>query len=515
MPKPTVRVLLVEDDEDDFILTRDLLNEIEGVKYSLHWISEFDEALKRFGSAYYDVILIDYYFGGRTGVELVREAIEQGCVTPMILLTGLGNKDVDVAAMEAGAVDYLEKAGLTTQLLERSIRYAMAAAAARRALLDRSMLLRMTLDNTGSGIAALDRSMRLIAWNSRFLEMLGLETGFESLDGFAGHAGPEIELLSKRVVDALNIVCIPADGRTEHVRGDGRILEIRFNRIPEDGLVILCIDVTENKRSEAMLIKAKEVAELASRAKSEFLANMSHELRTPLNAIIGFSELISNQLKGPIGSNEYLDYVSDIHHSGRHLLEIINDILDLSKIESGRFELREERVDPTDIVESCLRMIRERAEDAKVSITCEMEADLPYLWADGRAMKQSLLNLLSNSVKFTPSGGEILVRATRTKDGGLCLLVRDTGIGIETEYMSKVLEPFGQAASAFTRGTPGTGLGLPLVKSLTKLLDGEFILESTAGIGTEARIQLPAKRVLNQQPIGRTRKGHPVGGHAM
>ena len=509
MPKPSVRVLLVEDDEDDFILTRDLLDEIEGADYNVHWISQFDEALERFKSDYYDVILIDYFFGGRTGVELVQEAIGQGCVTPMILMTGLGNKEVDVAAMEAGAADYLEKAGLTAQLLERSIRYAMAAATARRALLDRSMLLGMTLDNTGSGIAALDRSMRLIAWNSRFLEMLGLEKGFENFDGFSGHAGPEIDQLSERVVDALKIVCIPADCRREHVRGDGRIIEIRFNRAAQDGLVVLCIDVTESKRSEAMLVRAKEVAELASRAKSEFLANMSHELRTPLNAIIGFSELMSTQLKGPIGSNEYLDYVSDIHHSGRHLLEIINDILDLSKIESGKFELCEERVDPRDVVDSCLRMIRERAEDADITITCEIEPGLPYLWADSRALKQSLLNLLSNSVKFTPSGGSILVRASSMADGGTCFMVRDTGVGIEPEYMTKVLEPFGQAASAFTRGTPGTGLGLPLVKSLTNLLEGEFVLESAPGKGSEARIQLPAERVLNQRPIGRTRKIYP------
>jgi len=496
MANQSVRVLLVEDDEDDYILTREILGEIEGTDYSLHWLSDFDDALERLNREYYDVVLIDHYFGGRTGVELVSEAVAQGYVTPMILLTGLGNKEVDIAAMKAGAADYLDKGNLTPQILERSIRYAMSAAASHRALLDRSALLKMTLDNTGSGIAAFDRSMQLVAWNSRFLEMLELDKDFEGVEGFAFEFGPEVQKLSDRVVKALNIVCIPVDGRKEHVRSDGKMIEIRFNRPNDDGLVVLCIDITERKRAEGMLVKAKEVAELANRAKSEFLANMSHELRTPLNAIIGFSELMTNQFKGPIGNNEYLEYVSDIHHSGRHLLTIINDILDLSKIESGKYELAEDKVDIRSIVEACLRMVHERAESAGVEITCDIEPDFPNLWADGRAMKQILLNLLSNSVKFTPEGGKIFINAAKSDDRSVCILVRDTGIGIAPEDMARVLEPFGQAASASTRGTPGTGLGLALVKSLAGLMDGKFELESCPAKWTEARITLPDRRIL-------------------
>ncbi|MDH3193444.1 MAG: response regulator, partial [Acidimicrobiia bacterium] len=171
--KRSFRVLMVDDDEDDYILTRSVLEEVEGSHYDLQWISDIDAGFAKLDSGDYDIILMDYYFGGRTGVEILREAVAEGCTTPFILLTGLGDRDVDFAAMEAGAADYLEKDNLTPQLLERSIRYAVSAAQARTALLEKSVLLRTTLDNTGSGIAAFDPSSRLVAWNGRFLNMLG------------------------------------------------------------------------------------------------------------------------------------------------------------------------------------------------------------------------------------------------------------------------------------------------------------------------------------------------------
>ena len=361
-------MLLVEDDEDDYLLTRELLEEIESTKYDLHWVTDYDAGLARLKSGYYDVILIDHYFGGHTGVELVREAVAAGCTTPMILLTGLGGRDIDVAAMQAGAADYLEKGNLTVDALERSIRYAISAAEARKAMLERSMLLRTTLDNTGAGIAAFDRSMRLIAWNDRFLDMLGLRKGFEDLDGFDAQFGPEIELLSERAVQRLRLDFLPEDARSEYVREDRRRIEIQYNRTEDDGVVVVCLDVTDRKQSEDMLVKAKAVAELANRAKSEFLANMSHELRTPLNAIIGFSELMTHETQGPMGNDTYTEYAYDIQHSGMHLLSLINDILDLSKIESGKFQLQEDQVDLSDLIDRCLRMIRDRAEAAQITV---------------------------------------------------------------------------------------------------------------------------------------------------
>ena len=182
MADKTIRVLIVDDDEDDYILTRKLLEEINGTRYELDWISDIDSGIASFNAEAYDVILLDYYIGGRTGIEILREAAADGCTTPIILLTGLGDRDIDFAAMEAGAADYLEKNSLTVHLLERSLRYAISAALARKSLLEKSLLLQTTLDNTSSGIAAFDQSNKLIAWNDRFLRMLGLEKGFEYLD---------------------------------------------------------------------------------------------------------------------------------------------------------------------------------------------------------------------------------------------------------------------------------------------------------------------------------------------
>ena len=507
VPQKSVRVLMVDDDEDDFILTRKLLEEIEGTKYELHWISNFEAAFANLNSGDYDIILVDYYFGARTGVEILSEAYAEGCTTPMILLTGLGDRDVDFAAMQAGAADYLEKNELTARMLERTIRYAISAGQAREALLEKSILLQATLDNTDSGIAAFDSSKRLIAWNDRFLSMLGLERGFEHLDGFEGRAVPEVGLLSRRVSECLKLGNIPEEGLSEHIAPNGRVLEVRYNKSRDDGRVIVCIDVTDRKRSEEMLIKSKETAELANRAKTEFLANASHELRTPLNAIIGFSELMILELNGPVGNDKYTGYIGDINQSGEHLLSLINDILDVSKIESGKFELHEKQVEIARIIKSCLRMIRERAEVAQISITHEVDPDLMHLWVDERAIKQILLNLLSNSVKFTPAKGKVRLTIEKTDEGGVCLSVSDTGIGIAPEDLGKVFEPFGQAGDTANRGVEGTGLGLPLVKALTELIGGSLSLESSPHVGTTVNVYLPQEHVLHSKTVKKTGTG--------
>jgi signal transduction histidine kinase len=260
----------------------------------------------------------------------------------------------------------------------------------------------------------------------------------------------------------------------------------------------LKVEIAERRRAEINLRSAKEQAEVANRAKSEFLAMVSHELKTPLNAIIGFSDILANQTLGPIGKTQYLDYASDIRDSGHYLLKIINDILDLSRIESGNLTLIEEQVDVTSVVQSAVRLIRPRAEAAGLELAMEFPAGIVIVFADARAMKQILVNLLSNAVKFTPKGGRVTIVVTLDA-GRPTITVADTGIGIPAKDLGRVCEPFVQVDTSLARRFEGTGLGLTLTKRLVDLHGGELILRSTLGAGTTVTVRLPEERRIDRR----------------
>jgi signal transduction histidine kinase len=263
----------------------------------------------------------------------------------------------------------------------------------------------------------------------------------------------------------------------------------------EIGTLIDCFHdmLARIEHHEASLTLARREAESASQAKSAFLATMSHELRTPLNAILGFSEIMTLETFGPLGSQNYRDYSRDIYDSGMHLLRVINDVLDLSKVEAGRLELRRTDVDVEETVQVALRFFRERSKKAALTLTAEIEPGLPVLHADERVVRQCILNLVSNAIKFTPSGGTILVSARGEADGWIAIGVADNGIGIAEADLPKVLRPFGQADNAYTRKHDGTGLGLPLVKSFVELHAGRFAIKSGLGAGTTVTISFPPR----------------------
>jgi signal transduction histidine kinase len=285
--------------------------------------------------------------------------------------------------------------------------------------------------------------------------------------------------------------------------GDGRAIAVVFGfddkpdplcgeRSDITGLIAARVSLELQRRdTERQLREAKEAAEVASRAKSEFLANMSHELRTPLNAVIGFSQMIGEEILGPVGRAEYKEYACDIHTSSLHLLQIINDILDVSKIEAGMLTLHGAAVDFATVVESCARLVRTKALTSEITLAIELAEALPTIWADERLLKQIVLNLLSNALKFTPAGGRVTLAASPGSDGGLVFSVRDTGIGIAAEDFAKVFQPFGQVDSSLTRRFEGTGLGLPLTKGLIELHGGTIALESEIGHGTVVTVRLP------------------------
>ena len=256
-------------------------------------------------------------------------------------------------------------------------------------------------------------------------------------------------------------------------------------------LSLLQLGMARSERRNRALDRARQQAEEASLSKSRFLANMSHELRTPLNAIIGFAEVIQKEMLGPLGNARYAEYVDDIHSSGQHLLSLINNILDMSKIESGSWRIQPEMTDPVEIMEASLRTFRERAEGRGVFMSMAVDARLFEGFVDRQALRQILLNLISNAVKFTPAGGRIEVGAAPLDDGAFRLWVKDTGIGIAPEHIPVVLAPFGQVENDLTRQYEGTGLGLPLVKSLVEMHDGRFEIDSVPGEGTTIRAIFP------------------------
>ena len=255
-------------------------------------------------------------------------------------------------------------------------------------------------------------------------------------------------------------------------------------------------DVTEIRWRESAIRKAKEDAELASRAKGEFLANMSHELRTPLNAIIGFSEIMGGEMLGPLGTGQYKGYVSDIADSARHLLALINDILDAAKIESGQMSLCEVEIEPSAMIDSVIRLMTPRAQRAALALRPFVAAGLPRVLADETKLRQILINLTSNAVKFTRPGGRVDLRAELNQAGEFVFMVSDTGIGIAAKDIPHALAPFGQVESRMSASYEGTGLGLPLAKSLTEMHGGTFELVSQVNVGTTATLRLPASRVI-------------------
>ncbi|MBL8697313.1 MAG: PAS-domain containing protein [Alphaproteobacteria bacterium] len=247
------------------------------------------------------------------------------------------------------------------------------------------------------------------------------------------------------------------------------------------------------------LATLRDEAERANRTKSEFLANMSHELRSPLNAIIGFSEIMKDQLFGSLGSAQYREYAFDIWMSGRHLLDLINDILDLSKIEAGKLDLVETRFDLGATIAACMRIVAGRAEQAEVAVRSTVGADGIVLWADERKIKQILINLLTNAIKFTKPGGRVKV-AVAEREGWLEIEIADTGIGIAASDIPVAFAAFGQVDSSLARKHEGTGLGLPLSKALTEMHGGRLLLESELGIGTTVRVGLPVSRIIGRLP---------------
>jgi signal transduction histidine kinase len=381
----------------------------------------------------------------------------------------------------------------TTDITERKRR--------ERQIADSVAQMTAIVDNMPVGVAMYDAESRLLACNERFRQLIKLPrdltlpgTPLQRFMTYVAERGDfgdqDREATIARLTNAVRIGPVSAE---ISVPG-GRMMEMYSSTMPGGGLIVAFSDITERKRIQEAERRAMQALAEAARAKSDFLANMSHELRTPLNAIIGFSEVMTAQLLGPL-ADRYREYAADITHSARHLLALISDILDLSKVEAGRMELAEQPVDLAEAMTACITMVSPAADKGKITVAADLPPDLPQVRGDRRRIVQVLLNLLTNAVKFTREGGRVTL-AARAEADGVTIRIADTGIGIAAEDLPRVMQDWGQARSDLTRDGEGTGLGLPLSRRLMELHQGTLQLESRLGEGTTVTLWFPSQRLL-------------------
>jgi len=477
-----IHVLVVEDDPEDFSLTEDILKAVTGTKYAVAWCGNYESAREQLHFQDFDVALVDYQIGARTGLQFISQVGPLYPECPMILLTGLRSADIDLAAQEAGAADYLVKDSLNEELLDRSIRYARQHAA-------RLTLLNSVLNNAVTGIVALDETGKPYIWNKQALRAMDLP------EQYSGNIAEALE-------QQLDQVKTSSAQAQEFQSKQGGTFEVNVNKVPGGGHIVSFLDITRRARAEGLLRKAADDAEAANHAKSNFLATMSHELRTPLNGILGMVQVLERTVEDE-AQREYVDTISK---SGAHLLGIINDILDLSKIEAGHVTLEKIHFDLAGTTEDVVRLMAPTAEKKGLELVSAVNPMAPQrIVGDPLRFKQVLSNLLSNAIKFTAEGAVAVTVNAAERDGEWLVYcdISDTGIGISPESKEQLFQKFVQADNSTTRKYGGTGLGLALCRQIVSLMGGDIDCISVEGEGSTFRFAIPAGPV---DPAGFARR---------
>lgn len=516
---------------DDRVTNRRVLEKLAtsiGDNVTVKAFAEPQAALEWSKSNVPDLVVTDFKMPKMDGAEFIRRFRElPPCIdVPVMVVTAYEDQAFRYAALESGATDFLlspvdhhEFRARSRNLLslrehqkllnERAIslehRYETDKSQLERALTESHERLLLVIDAVPAMISATTAGARYAFMNNYQAQLFGVipdeavgRTAMEllnndyaqnslRLDERAFATGEAPPLFEEEFVTVNNVKRIFLTSKSLVRDSEGQVTNI----------VTVSFDITERKAAEQQLIEAKELAEVANRSKTEFLANMSHELRTPLNAIIGYAQVIGTELLGPIGNEKYGDYARNIEESGSLLLHIIKDILDVSMIEAGTIELHEEAVDLAVLVDDVLRLAEERAAAAQIVIKTNIEADVPLLMVDPVKVKQILLNLLVNALKFTLKAGEVTI-AVRKSEDGVEISVADNGVGMTEEEVKIAVTRFGRLRNSETQAVPGTGLGLPLSIDLTELHGGELQIASDKGIGTTIVVLFPHDRILEE-----------------
>jgi PAS domain S-box-containing protein len=443
---------------------------------------------------------------------IVQLREERGCAqVPVVVVAAREERSCIDRALAAGATDHLPapidprefrarmRGLLALRRLERAAHGEEAAVASGLSRAHERLL--RVIDAVPALVCATDGEGRYIFCNHRFASFVGLRPG-----RLIGRLPSEAhdDALARRLADLdarlLAGEILPASFEEEIVDRDGRLCDLLTTKsVYRDGdgtmVVTVSLDITARKRAEIDLLAMKEHAEVANRSKTEFLANMSHELRTPLNAIIGFSQVMAGEMLGPIATTRYVGYARDILASAEHLLGIINDILDVAKLESGKVELIEEAIDLPSAIAELIVLVDGKAKAADIKLFARQEGDLPQLRGDLRKFKQIVLNLVTNAIKFSRPGGEIEI-VLKSDDGAAAVAVTDHGVGMDPHEVELAMTRFGQVSGPWTREHAGTGLGLPLAIGLAELHGATLTIASTKGVGTTVTVVFPAARSL-------------------